>query len=125
MITRRRSRRRGTTGARIAAWSGAAALMAAIGAAARMRRAHAGAGTSAPTRSPGRSGLARLRGRGGPPGAAEQSWECACGQRFRVAGVERHRVYWVAGAPESDPVMSDLCPSCERPLPTAPAATVG
>ena len=99
--------------------------MAAIGAAARMRRAHADAGTSAPTGSPGRSGLAGLRGRRGSPGAAEQSWECACGQRFRVAGVERHRVYWVAGAPESDPVMSGLCPSCERPLPTAPPATVG
>ena len=50
---------------------------------------------------------------------AEREWQCACGQAFRVAGVERHRVFWVAGAPEDDPVLGDRCPSCERPLPAS------
>ena len=52
--------------------------------------------------------------------AAEQAaltWECACGQSFRISGVDRHRVYWLAGASEADPVLGDRCPNCERALP--------
>src|SRR5215210_2967574 len=47
----------------------------------------------------------------------EESWQCACGQRFRVSGLGRHRVYWLEGAREADPVLSERCPSCERLLP--------
>ena len=48
---------------------------------------------------------------------AREPWSCACGRRFLVAGRDRHRIYWLEGAPESDPLLSDRCPSCERPLP--------
>src|SRR4051794_29697925 len=44
-------------------------------------------------------------------------WTCQCGQRYRVAGEGRHRVYWAKDAPESDPVLEARCVSCERPLP--------
>src|SRR4051812_13179090 len=46
-----------------------------------------------------------------------ESWTCQCGQRYRVTGEGRHRVYWPDGAPESDPVLGGKCVSCERPLP--------
>lgn len=49
--------------------------------------------------------------------AARESWTCGCGQRFVVAGRDRHRIYWVEGAAEKDPVLSDLCPSCKSRLP--------
>jgi hypothetical protein len=57
--------------------------------------------------------------------AAAHEWRCECGQAFRVAGVGRHRVYWLAGAPDSEPLMSDGCPGCGRALPLEPAAAVG
>jgi hypothetical protein len=44
-------------------------------------------------------------------------WTCACGTRFRTVGAGRHQVLWLLEAPESEPVLGDLCPSCERPLP--------
>jgi hypothetical protein len=43
-------------------------------------------------------------------------WSCACGQRLRMTGSGRHRVYWLAEAPESDPILGHDCPSCGRPL---------
>ncbi|HEU4657386.1 MAG TPA: hypothetical protein VFR97_07665 [Capillimicrobium sp.] len=52
-------------------------------------------------------------GRGGGP----QPWRCECGQRYRVSGEGRHRVYWVEDAPEGDPVLGTECVNCERPLP--------
>lgn len=76
--------------------------------------------------SPSTSGGGRTRfrrsgeGRGG--GA---TWRCDCGQEFRVAGTERHRVYWLVGAPEAEPVMSDRCPSCDAVLPNRPVLVRG
>jgi hypothetical protein len=52
------------------------------------------------------------RGRGAPP----ELWTCACGQAFRVSGVDRHRVHWLVDAPDSEPVLDGRCPRCERPL---------
>jgi hypothetical protein len=49
--------------------------------------------------------------------AGPQTHRCDCGQEFRVSGSGRHRVYWLAGAPDHDPVLSPQCPSCDRPLP--------
>jgi hypothetical protein len=51
------------------------------------------------------------------PPPARRSVVCACGREFEVAGVDRHRVYWPAGAPESEPVLGDDCPACGAPLP--------
>ncbi len=59
----------------------------------------------------------------GPPSEApvaksvEEAWSCACGQEYRVQGEDRHRVYWLADASVSDPVLAPVCPSCDRPLP--------
>jgi hypothetical protein len=50
-------------------------------------------------------------------GAAPEPYRCDCGQAFRVAGSGRHRVYWIADAPQGDPLMADRCPACDRPLP--------
>jgi hypothetical protein len=56
--------------------------------------------------------------RGGRQRAAEpETWTCACGTAFRVAGAGRHQVLWLADAPEDEPVLGDHCPSCDRPLP--------
>jgi hypothetical protein len=69
--------------------------------------------------------LRRRRGpaaAGGPAATAvpgEREWQCACGQAFRIAGVERHRVFWLAGSPKHEPVLGDRCPACDRPLPAA------
>jgi hypothetical protein len=68
----------------------------------------------------------RRQRRGGP-----ETYRCDCGHAFRVAGRGRHRVYWPADAPDSDPLLSPRCPHCDRPLPreqarraeAAPAAT--
>jgi hypothetical protein len=69
--------------------------------------------------------LVRLRrpGSAGAPGGRSatapepETYRCDCGQEFRVSGSGRHRVYWLAAAPEHDPVLAPQCPSCERPLP--------
>ena len=52
---------------------------------------------------------------GGEP--ARETWACACGERYLVAGLDRHRIYWPEGAAEGEPLLSDRCPACERPLP--------
>ena len=49
-------------------------------------------------------------------GAQPETYRCACGQDFRFTGRGRHRVYWLEGAPEDDPVLSPQCPTCDRPL---------
>jgi hypothetical protein len=65
--------------------------------------------------------------RGGRQRAAEpETWTCACGTAFRVAGAGRHQVLWLADAPEDEPVLGDRCPSCDALLPGvdgSPAAT--
>jgi hypothetical protein len=52
---------------------------------------------------------------GGPPGA-RRPWTCPCGQAFLVSGRDRHTIFWLEGAAESDALLSDTCPSCERSL---------
>jgi hypothetical protein len=59
---------------------------------------------------------------GAPPAAAPATWTCACGQELRSSGAGRHRVFWAAGAPDSEPILGDRCPSCDRPLPAEDAA---
>jgi hypothetical protein len=63
---------------------------------------------------PGRSpDASRPGGGGGEP----EAWTCPCGTAFRRVGLGRHRVYWLADAPEGDPLLGTDCPTCERPLP--------
>jgi hypothetical protein len=62
-----------------------------------------------------RGAAARDRRRG--PRAEHQEHRCDCGQLFHVSGTGRHRVYWLPNASPRDPVLSDDCPSCGRPLP--------
>jgi len=69
------------------------------------------------------AGILLLRHGAGRRTAAQEEqsgpreWHCQCGQEFRVSGLGRHRVYWLADAPESEPVLTGSCPSCDRPLP--------
>jgi hypothetical protein len=65
-------------------------------------------------RRPGSTGTA---GAGRSDAGRPETYRCECGQEFRVSGTGRHRVYWLAGAPDHDPVLSPACPSCDRPLP--------
>jgi hypothetical protein len=58
------------------------------------------------------------------PQPAREPWTCACGQGFLVAGRDRHRIYWLEGAAESEPLLADRCPSCDRPLPAEHEAGV-
>jgi hypothetical protein len=50
--------------------------------------------------------------------SAQDTYRCRCGSKYRVSGTDRHRVYWPAGAAESDPVLGDRCPTCDAPLPS-------
>ena len=58
------------------------------------------------------------------PSAAQvrRAVSCRCGQEYEVAGTDRHRIYWPAGAPQGAPVLGDQCPVCQAPLPTERAA---
>ena len=70
-----------------------------------------------------RDALRRLVRRAAPrPATPEQQptrepWQCACGERYLVAGRDRHRIYWLEQAAESDPLLSDACLTCDRALP--------
>jgi hypothetical protein len=71
--------------------------------------------------------LARRRAaasRSATPRPARESWRCACGQGFLVAGRDRHRICWLEGAAEAEPLLTDCCPSCDRPLPAEHEAGV-
>jgi len=48
---------------------------------------------------------------------ARRGLSCGCGQKYEVAGTDRHRIYWPAGAPQGAPVLGDHCVVCEAPLP--------
>jgi hypothetical protein len=108
--TSRRRRRRRRTASRLAALP---LLLAAAGAAGVLvrRRRPAGGSDLPPATVPA------------PPSDApaakevEQTWQCQCGQEYRVSGEGLHRVYWVAGASVGEPVMDGRCPNCERALP--------
>ena len=56
--------------------------------------------------------IARPRRRSPQP----ETYRCDCGQGFRVAGSGRHRVFWLEGAAEGDPVLAPQCPECGRSL---------
>jgi hypothetical protein len=92
----------------VALAAAAVAAVAALGALAARRTA---AGRALADRVRGAVGRARERPLGEP-------WTCACGQAFRVAGRDRHRIYFLADAGPSDPVLSGRCPNCDRPLPS-------
>jgi hypothetical protein len=62
-----------------------------------------------------------LRVRARRAGPARETYRCECGEKFRVAGRDRHRIYWLAEAPEDEPVLGTTCPSCDRPLPQGTA----
>jgi hypothetical protein len=51
------------------------------------------------------------------PREPEPTYTCQCGQRFRISGRDRHRIYWREGAAQDDPVTAGTCPSCDRHLP--------
>lgn len=63
--------------------------------------------------------LARRGGSSTTTASADTEWTCACGQRFRVTGAGRHRVFWREGAAAGDPVVGDRCPACDRAFPEA------
>lgn len=100
----RRKRKKGNA-VKMAPAAGAAGL-AATGVWRLLRRRRAGAGATAPGDAP----------------SAKRDWTCECGQQFRVAGEDRHRVFWLADASDDDPVLGDHCPNCEKPLSAQEAA---
>ena len=62
--------------------------------------------------------VARLKRRPRGTGIEVQdTYACGCGAQYRMSGMDRHRVFWPAGASESDPVLGDRCLSCDAPLP--------
>jgi len=64
--------------------------------------------------------LSRLESLPGPlgrPKPGQEDFRCECGARYRVSGIDRHRVYWPAGAGENEPLLGTECTSCGRPLP--------
>jgi hypothetical protein len=59
--------------------------------------------------------IARHRRRGSAEG--RRSWDCGCGQGYLISGSDRHRVYWLPGAAQSDPLLMRACVSCGATLP--------
>jgi hypothetical protein len=59
----------------------------------------------------------RTSGRTRATSRSPQTYTCRCGATYRVSGIDRHRVYWPAGAPDDRPVLGDSCVECEAPLP--------
>ena len=58
------------------------------------------------------------RQRGDSSDDGRDSWSCDCGQAYLVSGLDRHRVYWLPEAQQSDPLLArESCPaepSCQR-----------
>jgi hypothetical protein len=100
----RRKRKTTTTGAKVGAAASAAGLAGAAGAAAWR--------------------LVKRRRTTERPQAALSVWTCECGQELRVVGEDRHRVYWLPDAPDSEPLLDRACPSCGRDLPDRHVAPV-
>jgi hypothetical protein len=115
MRRRRKSDRKGAAVVLAAAAAAAAGIGGGAVVVARRRRTTmtTGAGTRRPARRFGRRA----------PGP--DTWTCACGTAFRVTGAGRHQVFWLAEAPEDEPVMGDRCPSCDRALPGATGSGTG
>jgi hypothetical protein len=51
-------------------------------------------------------------------------WTCECGQAYLVSGIDRHRVYWLPDAAQSDPLLARECVSCGAALPAGHEAAV-
>ena len=98
------------------AGSASTIVLAGIAAAAGARLARRPGGG---TRAALRGRLDRVRGRSAEPASpADQTYTCECGMEYRVSGIDRHRIYWPADAPEDAPVLGDRCVRCEKPLPS-------
>jgi hypothetical protein len=71
--------------------------------------------------------LARGRASGGAEDSGrtspDDSYTCQCGAEYRVSGIDRHRIYWPADAPEGSPVLGDRCVQCGTALPTGHATS--
>jgi hypothetical protein len=49
---------------------------------------------------------------------AVRTYTCTCGQKLRVFGSGRHRIYFeLSDATLANPVMSGCCPGCHETLP--------
>ena len=114
-------RRRTTSTPRLAALLGVLAAL--IGAAAAVARRRRSAGASGP--SPARPGAGDAPARTPAAEAVERTYTCECGEEYRVSGEDRHRVYWRKDADLGDPVLSQACPNCDRPLPHDHSVTPG
>jgi hypothetical protein len=57
------------------------------------------------------------RRRGDSSDDGRDSWSCHCGQAYLVSGLDRHRVYWLPEAQQSDPLLARGCVSCGAHLP--------
>ena len=57
------------------------------------------------------------RRRGDSSDDGRDAWSCDCGQTYRVSGLDRHRVYWLPEARQSDPLLARECVSCGAQLP--------
>lgn len=79
--------------------------------------AAAGAAAVASAAAAGALRLRRRRAAGGEQAATREYVCSACGAQYTVAGTDRHRIYWPAGAPESQPLLEANCTSCGTPLP--------
>jgi hypothetical protein len=90
--------------------AGLVAVAVALGAALVASRARV-ARTIAAVRQPDRARVA-------------DTYRCDCGAEYRVAGVDRHRVFWPAGAPDDAPVLGDRCPACDAVLPAGREAAL-
>ena len=102
----RRKRSRKPSAAKIAAPAGAAGLAATALWRFVQRRRSSGAQALTPEEAP----------------SAMREWTCECGERFRVSGEDRHRVFWREDASDDDPVLGDECPNCEQSLSAQEAA---
>lgn len=51
------------------------------------------------------------------PPPARREWRCVCGQEYLVAGTDRHRIYWMAGATPGEPLLEARCVNCGAHLP--------
>jgi hypothetical protein len=119
---RGRSRRRThrTSGPRLA---GLAAILAALAGAVATVARRRGAASGASGAAGGSGSPSAAEAPGAPPSqepaaeVVEHTYTCECGQEYRVSGEDRHRVYWLKDAEVSDPVLSQTCPNCDRPLP--------
>ena len=64
----------------------------------------------------GRLAAAGASVRGGGGAGSRRPWSCICGQAYLVSGIDRHRVYWLPDAAQTDPLLVRECVSCGAEL---------